>query len=113
MQHIWKAIKQPEIQLTSLENEKMKSLNLAVIVSTAALLVSGAAFAEDTYKKNAHNQNFMSKRPYAQPLADGAYEKNNEFEGATLIRGEIEENESALNKNVQVQRMNQLSKRPY
>lgn len=91
----------------------MKSLNLAVIVSIFALLVSGAAFAEDTYKKNAHIQNFMSKRPYAQPLADSDYEKNNEFEGATLIRGEIEENESALNKNVQVQRINQLSKRPY
>jgi hypothetical protein len=91
----------------------MKSLNLAVILSTVALLISGAAFAEDTYKKNVHNQNFMSKRPYAQPLADGAYEKNNEFEGATLILGEIEENESAFNKNIQLQRMNQLSKRPY
>jgi hypothetical protein len=91
----------------------MKSLNLAVILSTVALLVSGAAFAEDTYKKHVHNQNFMSKRPYAQPLADGAYEKNNEFEGATLILGEIEENESAFNKNIQLQRMNQLSKRPY
>ena len=91
----------------------MKSLNLAVILSTVALLISGAAFAEDTYKKNVHNQNFMSKRPYAQPLADGAYEKNNEFEGATLILGDIEENESALNKNIQLQRMYQLSKRPY
>jgi hypothetical protein len=39
--------------------------------------------------------------------------KNNEFEGATLILGEIEENESAFNKNIQLQRMNQLSKRPY
>ena len=91
----------------------MKSLNLAVILSTVALLISGAAFAEDTYKKNVHNQNFMSKRPYAQPLADGAYEKNNEFEGATLILGDIEENESALNKNIQLQRIYQLSKRPY
>jgi hypothetical protein len=84
-----------------------------VILSTVALLISGAAFAEDTYKKNVHNQNFMSKRPYAQPLADGAYEKNNEFEGATLILGDIEENESALNKNIQLQRIYQLSKRPY
>ena len=103
---------------TNLENEKMNSLNLAVIISTAALLVSGAAFAEDTYKNNAHNQNFMSKRPYAQPLPDSAYEKSSEFEGATLIRGEVEEsantqNKSAINKNTQVQRMNQLSKRPY
>ena len=84
-----------------------------MIVSTAALLVSGTVLAQDTYKNNAHNQNFMSKRPYAQPLPDNAYEKNNEFEGATLIRGEVEESESAINKHTQVQRMNQLSKRPY
>lgn len=91
----------------------MKSLNLAVIVSTAALLVSGVAFAEDAYKKNVHNQNNMSKRPYAQPLPESAYQKSNEFEGATLVRGDGESDETTLNKNSQLQRMNQLSKRPY
>ncbi|MES2546767.1 MAG: hypothetical protein V4575_03605 [Pseudomonadota bacterium] len=91
----------------------MKSLNLAVIVSSAVLMVSGAVHAADTYKNNAHNQNFMSKRPYAQTLPDSAYQKSDEFEGATLVRGEVEAEERALNKNIQLQRMNQLSKRPY
>ncbi|MES2501379.1 MAG: hypothetical protein V4545_02145 [Pseudomonadota bacterium] len=91
----------------------MKSLNLAVIVSSAVLLVSGAVHAEDAYKKNVHNQNNMSKRPYAQPLPESAYQKSNEFEGATLVRGDGEADDSALGTNKQVQRMNQLSKRPY
>ena len=90
----------------------MKSLNLAVIVSSAVLLVSGAVQAEDAYIKNVHNQN-LSKRPYHQPLADSAYQKENEFEGATLVRGELSEDETAVNKHQQVLRMNQLSKRPY
>lgn len=91
----------------------MKSLNLAVVVSSAILMVSGAVHAEDAYKQSVHNQNMMSKRPYAQPLPESAYQKSNEFEGATLIRGEGEADESALGKNKQVQRLNQLSKRPY
>lgn len=91
----------------------MKSLNLAVIVSSAVLLVSGAVHAEDAYKKNVHNQNNMSKRPYAQPLPESAYQKSSEFEGATLVRGELDADGNAVNKNNQVQRLNQLSKRPY
>ncbi|MES2579091.1 MAG: hypothetical protein V4552_00980 [Pseudomonadota bacterium] len=90
----------------------MKSLNLAVIVSAAALIVSGAVNAEDTYTKNVHNQN-LSKRPYYQPVPDSAYQKANEFEGATLVRGELSEDEITANKHQQVMRMNQLSKRPY
>lgn len=88
----------------------MKSLNLAVIVSTAVLMASGVANA-DPYK-NGHNQN-LSKRPYHQPLPDSAYQKADEFEGATLVRGELSEDEAAVNKNQQVLRMNNLSKRPY
>ncbi len=90
----------------------MKSLNLAVIVSTVALMLAGAAQAEETYTKNVHNQN-LSKRPYHQPLPDSAYQKSNEFEGATLVRGEVSEEQAAVNKNQQVMRLNQLSKRPY
>ncbi len=90
----------------------MKSLNLAVIVSTVALMVAGATQAEETYTKNVHNQN-LSKRPYHQPLPDSAYQKSNEFEGATLVRGEVSEEQAAVNKNQQVMRLNQLSKRPY
>lgn len=90
----------------------MKSLNLAVIVSTVALMLAGVAQAEETYTKNVHNQN-LSKRPYHQPLPDSAYQKSNEFEGATLVRGEVSEEQAAVNKNQQVMRLNQLSKRPY
>ncbi len=91
----------------------MKSLNLAVIVSSAVLLVSGAVHAEDAYKKNVHNQNNMSKRPYAQPLPESAYQKSNEFEGATLVRGEVSEDGNAVDQKQQAQRLNNLSKRPY
>lgn len=91
----------------------MKSLNLAVIISTAALMLAGVANAADTYTKNVHNQNNLSKRPYSQPLPDSAYQKGNEFEGATLVRGELSEEEVTANQHKQVMRMNQLSKRPY
>jgi len=90
----------------------MKSLNLAVIVSAVALMVSGLASAEDAFNKNVHNQN-LSKRPYAQPLPESAYQKANEFEGATLVRGEVNEDGSATDHKQQAQRLNNLSKRPY
>ena len=90
----------------------MKSLNLAVIVSTVALMVSGLASAQDAFDKNVHNQNF-SKRPYAQPLPESAYQKANEFEGATLVRGEVSEDGNAIDSKQEAQRLNNLSKRPY
>lgn len=90
----------------------MNSLNLAVIVSTAVLLVAGSASAGDAYTNNAHQQN-LSKRPYAQPLPDSAYQKSDEFEGATLVRGELSEEEAAIKQDRQVMRLNNLSKRPY
>lgn len=90
----------------------MKSLNVAVIVSSVMLLVSGAVMANDTYTKNVHNQNF-SKRPYHQPLPESAYQKANEFEGATLVRGEVSEDGNAADHKQQAQRLNNLSKRPY
>lgn len=89
----------------------MKNLNLAVLVSSAVFMLSGVASAEDTYK-NQHHQN-LSKRPYSQPLPDSAYQKSSEFEGATLVRGELSEQETIANQHQQVMRMNQLSKRPY
>ena len=90
----------------------MKSLNLAVIVSTVALMLSGIVYAGDNHTTNTHNQN-LSKRPYHQPLPDSAYQQADEFEGATLVQGELSDEERAVNKNRQVMRMNQLSKRPY
>jgi hypothetical protein len=91
----------------------MKSLNLAVIVSSAALLVSGFVHAEDAYQKSVRNQNLVSKRPYAQPLPESAYQKANEFEGATLVRGEVSEDGNVVDSKQQAQRLNNLSKRPY
>lgn len=90
----------------------MNSLNVAVIVSAVALMVSGLASAEDAYTQNGHHQNF-SKRPYAQPLPASAYQKADAFEGATLVRGEVNEDGNAVDHKQQAQRLNQLSKRPY
>ncbi len=90
----------------------MKSLNLAVIVSSAILLLSGVAQAGDAYEKNQNNLNFISKRPH-QPLPDRAHEKEKEFEGATLERDEVTENERASIRNLHILRMNQISRRSY
>lgn len=90
----------------------MRTINLAVILSAVALMASGLANAEDAYKQNVHNQNF-SKRAYAQPLPESAYQKADGFEGATLVRGEIGEDGSAVDQKQHAQRLNNLSKRPY
>ncbi len=90
----------------------MKKLNLAVIVSVVALMVSGLANAEDAYRKNVHNQN-LSKRAYAQPLPEAAYQKADGFEGATLVRGEVSEDGNVADQKQHAQRLNNLSKRPY
>lgn len=89
----------------------MKSLNLAVIVSTVVLMVAGAANAEDTYTKNVHNQN-LSKRPYHQPLPDSAYQQSNEFEGATLVTEDNVAEKAGVSKHKQL-RINMLGQRPY
>lgn len=91
----------------------MKSINLAVIVSAATLLLSGLAHAEDAYQKSVRNQNLVSKRPYAQPLPESAYQQADTFEGATLVRGEVNEDGNAVDTKQQAQRLNNLSKRPY
>lgn len=85
----------------------MKSIKLALIVCSTLIVAATSAIAQDDYVKNAHSQNFMSKRPYHQPLPDSAYENKKEFEGATLVS----EDESA-SKN-QTLRMHMLSKRAY
>jgi len=90
----------------------MKTMNLAVMVSAVVLLLSGLANAEDAYNKNVHNQNF-SKRAYAQPLPESAYQKADGFEGATLVRGEVSEDGNAVDQKQHAQRLNNLSKRPY
>ena len=90
----------------------MKTFNLAAIVATVALIGSTAVYAKDAHN-NMHVQNF-SKRPYAQPLPKEAYQKAEQFEGATLIRSEAEEQEaSAQEQKNRVHRSNNFSRRPY
>lgn len=86
----------------------MKSLNLAVIVSSAVLLVSGAVHAEDAYTKNVHNQN-LSKRPYQEsPSAS----KTDDWEGATLVPEDSGAEKPAMSKHKQL-RIHMLGRRPY
>ena len=89
----------------------MKTFNLAAIVATVALIGSTAVYAKDAHN-NMHVQNF-SKRPYAQPLPKEAYQKAEQFEGATLVRGDLNEDGNVTEQKQQVQRLNNISRRPY
>lgn len=91
----------------------MKFSNLIVAISAAVLLASGAVQAQETNKHNPHNQNFISKRPYLEPVTNNANKSADEFEGATLERDEVTENERAAVKNLKVLRMHQFSRRGY
>lgn len=86
----------------------MKTLNLAVIVSAAIFVASGLAHAAD--KDNASNQN-LSKRPYQQLPDESAYNKGDNWEGATLMK-ERSSPESGPTKYQQL-RINMLGKQPY
>ncbi|MDO9150157.1 MAG: hypothetical protein Q7U33_02125 [Methylotenera sp.] len=77
----------------------MKALNLVAIVSSAVLLVAGAAHAESNYKSNAHNQNFISKRPYQQVVTKSDQKKDQQWEGATLIEDEAKVKVGSKNRN--------------
>lgn len=85
----------------------MKTLNLVVIVSAAILLASGLAHATD--KDNVNNQN-LSKRPYQQLPDESAYNKGENWEGATLVK-ERSANEGPTE--YQKLRINMLGKQPY
>jgi hypothetical protein len=91
----------------------MKKLNLALIVSSATLFASTLANAEVPHQQSAHQQNFISKRPYHQPVVERATPQAGEFEGATLVRDEVSDADIATQKQQQVMRLNQLSKRPF
>ncbi|HQN64277.1 MAG TPA: hypothetical protein PLR90_02660 [Methylophilus sp.] len=85
----------------------MKTLNLAVIVSTAILLASGLAQAND--KANTNNQN-LSKRPYEQLPDESAYNKGDNWEGSTLVK---ERSATEGPTEYQKLRINMLGKQPY
>jgi hypothetical protein len=89
----------------------MKVLNLVAVVSSAVLLMSGAAHADVSLKNNVHNQNFISKRPFQQVVENKAQKKDQQWEGATLIADQASE-DVVLNDH-KTMRLNMLSKRPY
>ena len=89
----------------------MKALNLVAVVSSAILLVAGAAHAEETFKNDAHNQNFIAKRPYHQVVANSAQQKDQQWEGATLIATPAQDDVNENSRNIL--RLNMLSKRAY
>jgi hypothetical protein len=86
----------------------MKTLNLAVILSTAIFLTSGLAQAKD--KSDINNQN-LSKRPYQEVIKDSANNKADDWEGATLERKESKAEAGPTE--YQKLRINMLGKQPY
>ena len=90
----------------------MKSIKLALIVCSTLMVAATSAIAQDDYKKNAHSQNFMSKRAYHQPLPVSDSESKKDFEGATLVSENLNDEGASSGKN-QTLRMHMLSKRAY
>ena len=54
----------------------MKASQIAVALSAAVLLASGLAQAESDVTNSKHQNHFVSKRPYSQPLPESAYQKD-------------------------------------
>lgn len=93
----------------------MKSINLAMIVTSVMFLVSGMAVADGGFNKNLNNQNF-SKRPYHAAPQDKAYKADDQWEGTTSRTDEALDENGAVSKNTRSQnhlRLNSLGKRPY
>lgn len=90
----------------------MKKLNLVIVLSSALILASGFVQA-DELRKNSNNQN-LSKRPYQEVLPDSAYNKQENWEGATLISDDAptESGESGAD-SIRKININMLGKRPY
>ena len=88
----------------------MKVSSLVIALTSVLLVTSGVLQAQETNKHNPHNQNFISKRPYHEPVTQNASKTAEEFEGATL---EQNENKKAVVKNLKILRMNQFSRRGY
>lgn len=89
----------------------MKVWNLVAVVSSAALLASGVAHADSVLKKDVHNQNFFSKRPYQQAVENKVQKQDQQWEGATLISGQASDDAGLGERHTL--RLNMLSKRPY
>lgn len=94
----------------------MRNLNIAVIVSSVMLMVSGVAMAEEVSKKSFSNQHFNGQRPYMKaPVQDSTYKADDQWEGATLVT-DINPDETATSNahaKHQQMRLNSLAKRAY
>ncbi len=88
----------------------MKTINLAIIASSILLLVCSVAHA-DELRSNINHQN-ISKRPYQEVLSESAYNKKDNWEGATLIDDDAE-GETAGSEGIKRININNLGKRPY
>jgi hypothetical protein len=82
----------------------MKNTSLIAVLSAGLLLAAGSAFANDDGKYNVKHQN-LSKRPYQGVPAES---KKDNFEGATLINENAEEDQKH-----KPMRLHMLGKRPY
>lgn len=90
----------------------MRNSNLTVVVATLGILASGFAHGEDG-KKNIGNQNF-SKRPYHEVLPESAYNKADQWEGATLIADDATTKTGVRSVDgIKKINLNMLGKRPY
>lgn len=84
-------------------------LKILSALATALLFVAGAAQSGDDHVKNGADQH-ISKRPYHEAPVDSA-NKNEEFEGATLVK-EAESEKAGPNKYQQL-RIRMLGRSPY
>ncbi|PPC83381.1 MAG: hypothetical protein CTY38_04460 [Methylotenera sp.] len=83
----------------------MKTKYLMTLLSSAMLFAVSAVNADEDYTQI--NKQNLSKRPYQHVPANAANKKDN-FEGATLIKEDAQED----TKHKQM-RLNMLGKRPY
>lgn len=88
----------------------MKITTLILAISAITLLSMGAAQANEVNNHSTHNQNFVSKRAYHEPVNNSVEKPAEEFEGATL---ELNDGDRAAIKNLHTLRLNQISKRSF
>ena len=93
----------------------MKVTQLSIVLTSLALVFSSGVYAEDSYNKNVHQQNMLSKRPYQAAPEVVENSSGDKWEGATLVTDNVSA-ESVDNKGAdkhQQMRINMLGKRPY
>ena len=90
----------------------MKASKFAVTLTSAVLFASGLAHAESAFQDQANQNQFVSKRPYHQPVVDRSNQNDGQWEGATLVKQGDAGNEPGLSQQKTL-RVNALSKRPY